>query len=208
MFDKCSKANVDTWIRDGAEGWERTWMGRQHYFPRTGVEINDKVDWGWEWQTAGSWLWPTLHSQGFEGLKRLPHSEILPLSCLITTSQLLFFYLFLVDCCMNLHSLICDGPLCLVLIFLPLLYLLIIQTQWHVLGKFKGYFVLMHTRAVMFQISDVNIADKFLRGDSKSDFSLLLTSSHLLSHGSCPQREQDTKALCKAPSNHSFPSDR
>lgn len=118
------------------------------------------------------------------------------------------FYLFLVDCCMNLHSLICDGPLCLVLIFLPLLYLLIIQTQWHVLGKFKGYFVLMHTRAAMFQISDVNIADKFLRGDSKSDFSLLLTSSHLLSHGSCPQREQDTKALCKAPSNHSFPSDR
>lgn len=66
----------------------------------------------------------------------------------------------------------------------------------------------MYTDAAMFQISDVNIADEFLRGDSKSDFSLLFTSVRLLSHGSCSQREQGTIALRKPPSNHSFPADR
>lgn len=112
---------------------------------------------------------------------------------------------------MNLLSLICDRPQRFLLIFPSLLYLPI-QTQWHVLGKFKGYFVLMYTDAAMFQISDVNITDEFLRGDSKSDFSLLFVSACLLgepvSLGLCPLREQDTKAQTKAPSNHSFPADR
>ena len=66
----------------------------------------------------------------------------------------------------------------------------------------------MYTDAAMFQISDVNIADEFLSGDSKSDFSLLFTSARLLSRGTRPLRKRHTKAPSKAPSNHSFPADR
>lgn len=55
------------------------------------------------------------------------------------------------------------------------------QTQWYALGKFRVYFVLINTYKTMFQVSDVNIADEFLRGDCKSDLSLLFISACVLS---------------------------
>lgn len=56
-----------------------------------------------------------------------------------------------------------------------------IPAQWYALGKFRVYFVLINTYETMSQISDVNIADEFLRGDRKSDLSLLFISARLLS---------------------------
>lgn len=67
----------------------------------------------------------------------------------------------------------------------------------------------MYTDAAMFHISDVNITDEFLRGDSETDFSLLPTFARLLCGVVAPLRgKQDTKALGKAPCDHSFPADR
>lgn len=176
----------------GREG-EGRWTRRLPDLPRMGVEMYDKV--GGEGRDGaaccrGGWRRPSLHGEGFKGLRRALedwHTRGDPGPELPGSNRLCWF-LSIFSRLQHESSFphLRQTPAFL-LISLPLLYLPI-QTQWHVLGRFKGYFVLMYTDAAMLQISDANITDEFLGGDSTSDFSLLFTSACLLSRGSCPPR--------------------
>lgn len=154
--------------RKGREGKrrERNWTWRLRDLPRTGVEMNDKMegrDGSSALQAVGVCLLCMVRDlKAWGGHKKTGTLRKTWSWAAWLLFTLLGFIYFFIDCCMNLIPHFAPAFL---LIFLPLLYLPI-QTWWHALGKCKGYFVPTYTDAAMFQISDVNIADEFLRGDS------------------------------------------